>query len=192
MKIIKSIFMVLLMGPLCASIYISDITNNTKQHLSIAYAVPANIKARIPGQSGWDTTHVNHYPALNSHGIEVNPGLRSQWNIRLGRGKAVQLKDAYIPTTPFNNAYDTVNVITLKTGVPGDVFALIRVHDGYMEILCPHKSHAPIRVFDEKLVDGSSYSLEVIQISDELYFAGRYSQTSINLNAFKVSITKNS
>lgn len=101
-----------------------------------------------------------------------------------------------VPIFPRLSLLDTHNVLTLKTGsLSGlnndSVFASIRICDGYLEKIYPDKPKAAIRIIEEKLIEGSNYTLEIRQVSDELYYTDRFGKPIVNLDAFEIIFSKN-
>ena len=175
-----------------ASVYINKIINNTNQRIALEYAVPVcNI---TPISAIHSTKGLHHGIAALNAGVAINPCLKSTWNVHLDNGISFSLNGAYIPKAL--SLLDTHNVLTLKTGsLSGlnndSVFASIRICDGYLEKIYPDKPKAAIRIIEEKLIEGSNYTLEIRQVSDELYYTDRFGKPIVNLDAFEIIFSKN-
>jgi len=197
-KKIKLMIMILamLINPINASIYITKIINNTKQRLAIEYSVGTNIKTLYPKNPSYRGPNLNSWFLYN--GIVLNPYLKDDvWHAHLNNGVAIYLEDAYIPTG-ISYLNDSLNVITFKTGSLSSyscdaTFALIRMYNGYLEKINPllPENYPPMRIFDEKLIDGSHYTLEIKQISEEVSHKNRINKPVCNVEAFELVFTKN-
>lgn len=174
-----------------ASVYITQLINNTKRKITFEYAVPVlfdfdsallSSGATIPGNSVLNyAVHKDIY--LKGSNFHMNSGIK------------VFLKGAYIPKarTPF----DWSNVITITIGDTYDKsndrkFASIRLNGDFIEAIYANSPKNPIQVSKEKVIDCSNYTLEIKQISEEMYFPGSVTgDFQLNFNAFEIIFTKN-
>lgn len=179
------------------SAYIKKIINNTKQRITLEYSVPCNI---TPISATNSTGMVFKGIGAFNAGVSLSP--YGKCDIHIYNGVTFSLDGAYIPKA--HSPGDFKNVLILKTGsISGFandlVLASIRISDGYLEKIYPNKPSdepkklpIPIRIFNERLMEGSNYTLEVKQVSDELYFNDpRTGKIFINPEAFQIIFTKN-
>jgi len=175
-----------------SNIYITEIVNNTDQHIYIRYNVTTNIGIVQPL---WDATSSNR------------ARIQYQYPIILKNGARVRVCNAYIPTVYKRD--DFSNVISLSTGYNlNNIFNLIRLQGNIVEKISRKNNKGYlwgenlsyididiVSVLDISLSKSLSYTLEINQISDEIYARQIKGEGNNNVvvlpNAFEIAFKEN-